>query len=193
MPAFTTRPLAAGTWPDFAALAEANNGVWNGCWCMGFHEWDGMGISHEHNRTEKERRVRAGEAHAALVYDGDTCVGWCQFGPPEELPKIKNKKAYEAELDGLPDWRITCFFVGKGHRGQGVADAALAGAVKEIARLGGGVVEGYPDDPDMGKLSSSFLFCGMSSIFERHGFERDRLIGKTRWVMRKRVRKRAQR
>jgi len=25
------------TWPDFAALVEANNGVWGGCWCMGFH------------------------------------------------------------------------------------------------------------------------------------------------------------
>ena len=35
--AFTTRLLDADTWPDFAALVEANNGVWGGCWCMGFH------------------------------------------------------------------------------------------------------------------------------------------------------------
>ena len=33
-------------------------------------------------RAEKECRVREGRAHAALVYDGPTCVGWCQFGPP---------------------------------------------------------------------------------------------------------------
>jgi GNAT superfamily N-acetyltransferase len=193
VPAFTTRALAVGTWPDFAALAEANNGVWNGCWCMGFHEWDGMGVSHEHNRTEKERRVRADEAHAALVYDGDGCVGWCQFGPPDELPKIKNRKAYDAGLEDLPDWRITCFFVGKGHRRQGVADAALGGALKEIARLGGGVVEGYPDDPTAGKLSASFLFCGSVALFERHGFEVTRSIGKTRRVVRTRVRRSAQR
>ena len=26
------------TWPAFAALVEDNNGVFGGCWCMGFHE-----------------------------------------------------------------------------------------------------------------------------------------------------------
>ena len=193
MAAFTTRALDAGTWPHFAALAEAHNGVWNGCWCMAFHDFAEDGVSHAKNRAEKERRVRSGDAHASLVYDGDTCVGWCQFGSPEELPRIKNKKAYEKDVDQRPDWRITCFFSGKGHRRQGVADAALRGALQEIARLGGGVVEGYPDDPDLGKLSASFLWCGTTPLFERQGFERVRLIGKTRWVMRKKVRRRAQR
>ena len=35
--AYTTRPFTADTWDDFANLVEANNGVWGGCWCMGFH------------------------------------------------------------------------------------------------------------------------------------------------------------
>ena len=34
---YTTRLLTPGTWDDFAALVEANNGVWGGCWCIGFH------------------------------------------------------------------------------------------------------------------------------------------------------------
>jgi len=193
MAAFTTRALDAGTWPDFAALAEAHNGVWNGCWCMAFHDFAEDGVSHARNRAEKERRVRAGEAHAALAYDGDTCVGWCQFGVPEELPRIKNKKAYDKDLDRLPDWRVTCFFVGKGHRRQGVAQAALTGALREIARLGGGLVEGYPDDTTAGTTSSSFLWNGTVDMFERHGFERVRSIGKAKWVVRKRVRRRPQR
>jgi hypothetical protein len=33
---FTTRMLTPETWDDFAALVEVNNGVWGGCWCMGF-------------------------------------------------------------------------------------------------------------------------------------------------------------
>jgi hypothetical protein len=37
MPGYSTRPLDAGTWPDLARLVEAHNGVWGGCWCMGFH------------------------------------------------------------------------------------------------------------------------------------------------------------
>jgi hypothetical protein len=120
MPDYSTRPLDAGTWPDFARLVEAHNGVWGGCWCMGFHpKGPGWGKSAERNRAEKEARVREGQAHAALVYDGDRCVGWCQFGEPDELPRIKNRRAYLDGLDDLPDWRITCFFSGRGHRGQG--------------------------------------------------------------------------
>ena len=193
MRALTTKALAAGTWPDFAALAEAHNGVWSGCWCMAFHDVDSRHATPEGNRAEKERRVRDDRAHAALVYAGDECVGWCQFGVPDELPNIKNKKAYEATLDELPDWRITCFFVGKGHRRQGVAQAGLAGALQEIARLGGGVVEGYPDDTTVGTASASFLWNGTLDMFERQGFERARPIGKAKWVVRRKVRRRAQR
>lgn len=190
MPDYTTKALSPETWPDFAELVEANHGVWGGCWCMGFHPpGEGWGKSAEQNRLDKEARVRSGDAHAALVYDGGRCVGWCQFGPPEELPRIKLRKAYEKELDELPDWRITCFFSGKGHRGKGVAAAALAGALEEIGRLGGGVVESYPDEIPQGKkTSASFLFNGTIDLFERHGFERSRQLGKTRWVVRRRVR-----
>ncbi|TIT81397.1 MAG: GNAT family N-acetyltransferase, partial [Mesorhizobium sp.] len=89
-------------------------------------------------------RVRNGSTHAALVFDGAACVGWCQFGPTGELPRIKHRRAYEEGLTNLPDWRITCFFIDKARRGEGVAAAALAGALGEIARLGGGTVESYP-------------------------------------------------
>lgn len=133
------RALDETTWPDFTRLVEEHNGVWGGCWCMSFHE-EGVGRTKtaEQNRSEKERRVRDGRAHAALVYDGTECVGWCQFGPIDELPRIKHKRAYMQHLGDLPDWRITCFFIGRGHRRAGVASTALEGALQEIARLGGG-------------------------------------------------------
>jgi len=184
---FTTRPLDPETWPAFARLVEAHNGVWGGCWCMAFHPEADRTRSAEENRAAKEARVRDGETHAALVYDGEECVGWCQFGVPEELPKIKNRKAYLEGLDDLPDWRITCFFVGKGHRHRGVAAAGLAGAIEEIARLGGGTVESYPDSTEDQTISSSFLHNGTLAMFEQQGFERTRQIGKTRWVVRRMV------
>lgn len=37
---YEIKPLDADTWPDFARLAEANNGVWGGCWCMWYHRKD---------------------------------------------------------------------------------------------------------------------------------------------------------
>jgi GNAT superfamily N-acetyltransferase len=182
---YTVKALDESTWPAFAALVEANNGVFGGCWCMGFHA-DGVGNTPpEVNRERKLARVRAGTTHAALVFDGDDCLGWCQFGSPEELPRIKSRAAYEKGLTTPPDWRIACNFVGKGHRRKGVATAALAGALELIAGLGGGAVEGYPEAA--GSVPAGFLFNGALSTYEQLGFVRDRQIGKHRWVVTKTV------
>jgi hypothetical protein len=34
--------------------------------------------------SHKRRLVEEGRAHAALVYDGDEAVAWCEYGSPEE-------------------------------------------------------------------------------------------------------------
>lgn len=185
MLAFTTRALSPSTWPDFAALVERHNGIWRGCWCLEFHP-EGKERNAQ-RRQKKEGRVHDGTAHAALVYDGDACVGWCQFGSPEELPRIKHLRVYREGMTAPPDWRITCFFVDKAYRGKGVSAAALAAALEEIARLGGGTVESYPEDAEGRSVSSSFLYNSNISIFERQGFERVRRLGKNHWVMAKRV------
>lgn len=188
MSTYTVKPLDAATWPDFARLVERHNGVWGGCWCMGFHaQGPGWGVSAALNRAEKEQLVAEGRAHAALVFAGDECVGWCQFGPTAELPRIKSLKAYGADLTALPDWRITCFFVSRRHRGKGVAAAALDGALAEIVRHGGGVVESYPDVEEEAKLARGFGHNGTVAMFERRGFERQRRIAKNRWVVVRRV------
>jgi GNAT superfamily N-acetyltransferase len=182
--ALSTKPLDPATWADFERLAGDHHGVWDGCWCLGFHE-EGRPHVHspEQRRALKEARVREGRAHAALVFEDGRCVGWCQFGPTAELPRIKSQKAYLEGLRELPDWRITCFFVGRMHRHRGVADAALGGALEEIARLGGGSVESYPEDTSGRKVSGSFLNNGTVAMFDRHGFTRERQIGKHRWVV----------
>jgi hypothetical protein len=163
-------------------LVERNNGIFGGCWCMAFHPEGGdRSAQGRRNRDRKQDRVRAGTAHAALVFDADDCVGWCQFGAPDELPLIKNRKAYEESQTAAPDWRIACCFVGKGHRRGGAATAALAGALDLIASLGGGTVEGYPEAADA--VPAGFLFNGALSTYEKLGFARDRKIGKHRWVV----------
>ena len=187
MPKYTVKPLAPATWSDFAALVERHDGVWGGCWCLEFHA-DGKARG-PHRRAAKEAHVRAGTAHAALVYDGDRCVGWCQFGSPEELPRIKRRRAYDAEPGDAPDWRITCFFVDKAYRGKGVASAALTGALKEIARLGGGLVESFPEDVEGRTVSGSFLHNSRLAMFEGQGFRRVRQLGKHNWLVVKRVRR----
>ncbi len=117
------------------------------------------------NRERKLARVRPGRAHAALVFEGDDGVGWCQFGAADEVPKIKDRAAYEKSLTSLPDWRIGGNFVGRGYRRKGVATAALAGALELIARFGGGTVEGYSEDA--GSVPAGFLFDGALSTYEQ--------------------------
>ena len=179
--AYTVKGLDKTTWPAFAALVERNNGIFGGCWCMGFHG-ELSRTDAAVNRTAKEERVREGRAHAALVFAGEECVGWVQFGTPAELPQIKNLSQYEkSRVAGLPDWRIACCYAGKGHRRQGVATAGLAGALELIAGLGGGTVEGYPESAE--NVSAGFLYHGALSTYEKLGFVRDRRIGKHRWVV----------
>lgn len=177
------RALDADTWPAFARLVEAHHGVWGGCWCLGFHLKLGKGRTAAQKRAEKEARVGEDRSHAALVFAGDDCVGWCQFGSPDELPEINSRRHYEAGLTTLPDWRITCFFTGRGHRGQGVASAALGGALDLIAGRGGGAVEGYPEETDDREVSGSYLHTGPMAAFEQHSFSRIRAISPHRWVV----------
>jgi hypothetical protein len=60
---------------------------------------------------------------------------------------------------------------------------ALAGALAEIVRLGGGTVESYPEDAEGRSVAGAFLHNGTLAMFERQGFKRARKIGKHRWVV----------
>jgi hypothetical protein len=134
-PTYRVRPLDESTWPTFAALVEHNNGIFGGCWCMGFHpEGVGKDTTAELNRDRKLARVRAGTAHAALVF---------QTAPP--------------------DWRIACCYVGKGHRRQGVAAAALIGAQGAPGAGGDPVMAG--DRQHIGDV----LLLGQQAQHERPG------------------------
>lgn len=185
----TVKALGPDTWGAFSALGERHNGVWGGCWCTWFHRAPGekgQG-SAEATRALKHRLVDEGRAHAALVFDGEVAVGWCQYGTPEELPNIYHRKEYEAGLERLPDYRLTCFFVDRRYRRKGVSAVALRGALDLIARAGGGVVEAYPQDTQGKKTSASFLYNGTRSLFEQAGFDYTRPKGKNHCVMSKTV------
>jgi GNAT superfamily N-acetyltransferase len=183
---YIVKPLGPDTWDAFAQLAERHNGVWNGCWCTWFHTFYAeKEHTAEGNRALKERLVNEGRAHAALVLDGDVAVAWCEYGSPDELPNIYHRKEYEADLDRLPDYRLTCFFVDKKYRRQGLAEVALHGALQLIEQAGGGIVEAYPQDTHGQKVSASFLYNGTRSLFEQAGFSYVRSKGKNHCVMRK--------
>ncbi|WP_369680010.1 GNAT family N-acetyltransferase [Curtobacterium sp. 314Chir4.1] len=160
-----------------------------GCYCSYFHGDTDQTVKREHDGpTFKQRLVQEGVAHAALVFDGEDAIGWCEYGSPAELPNIYHRKQYDAGETRPAPWRITCFFVDRDHRRRGVAREALDGALGLIAAAGGGEVVPFPNELTPGKrTSSSFLHNGTRAMFEQAGFEFERHIGKSKTVMRRTV------
>ena len=186
---FTVRALTPETWDAFAALVEKHNGIFGGCWCIWFHP-DGpeRGQGYEGNRRLKRTYVEQGRAHAALVFDGDQAVAWCEYGTPEELPNIHHRKDYESAGDPPPDYRLTCIFIDRDYRRKGLTSIAVHGALDLIAQGGGGVVEGYPQDLSDGRrVGNSFLYNSTRALYERAGFSYVRPKGKNHTVMRRTV------
>ena len=145
-------------------------------------------FSAEDNRALKQRLVNEGRAHAALVFDGDVAVAWCQYGTPDELPNIKHRKEYEAGLStGCPSTESPASSWTRNTGDGGVAAVALRGALDLIAQAGGGIVEAYPQDTGGKKISASFLYTATRSLFEQAGFSYDRPKGKNHCVMSKTV------
>jgi ribosomal protein S18 acetylase RimI-like enzyme len=189
---YQIRALSAQTWDAFADLCQRHGGGgFGGCWCTWFHrethsapKSDTAPSDPNHTRDFKRDLVATGRSHAALVFDGDTAVGWAQYGSPAELPGISHRKDVAATGLPAPDWRITCVFVDRRYRHRGIARTALDGALALIARAGGGTVESYPQDTGGKKVSASFLYNATRNTFEQAGFTYESAKGKNHCVMR---------
>src|SRR5216683_1148438 len=93
--AYQTKELSDSTWPDFERLFSRGNG-WDHCWCMAFQRARQLSRRQFRTRAEmavinhqdKKELVDQGRAHGILVYANGEPVGWCQYGPADELPVI---------------------------------------------------------------------------------------------------------
>lgn len=156
---FTTKDLSRHTWPDYVRFFSQGNG-WDHCGCtfaQGFRapkELRKWVDQRDWNLEVKCRLVDHGRAHGILVYVGGEPVGWCQFGPANELPLVARGEYIDPRgaaprrrlfADGEERlWKITCFCTRPDYSEQGVTGVALRAALRSIARKGGGVVEAYP-------------------------------------------------
>jgi len=182
MPTYTTKELSKKTWPDFVRLFSRGGNGWDFCWCMHFHRSRiAPGPSGSRPRTErsianrrdKKTLVERGRTHGILVYlDGDP-IGWCQYGPATEFPRIDETHGYrrlapEAGTQKL--WRITCFVVDKRYRRRGVATLALRAALEAIKKKGGGTVESYPITHFRPGTFGNSSTNGTATMFAKQGF-----------------------
>ena len=72
-------------------------------------------------------------------------------------------------IDSQPVWSVICFVVPAEYRGQGVAEALLAGAVAYAKKQGAKLIEAYPvDRPTRSK--DDFMWFGAKSMHDKAGF-----------------------
>jgi GNAT superfamily N-acetyltransferase len=120
------------------------------------------------NKADFRKIVKRGRAPGLLAFHGDLPVGWCQLTPREELPWLDQTRLLK-RVDDLPVWSLSCFYVRRGYRKQGVT-AALVDAALKAARRAKALLEAYPIDTRRPR-STSNLFTGVASTFARAGFK----------------------
>jgi len=183
---FTIKEFSAETWSDFEALFGKHKGVRGGCWCT-FHlcpssQYDRM--TRDERREFQKELAYQGCGSGLIVYDDDVPIAWCQFGPAERFPRYDRMRAYKAlslPLDLQPQWRISCLFVDKHRRKEGLSALALTSALDSIRRQSGGIVEAFPLDVSGISRPS---YTGSVKMYEREGFQAIARLGKNTVFMR---------
>ena len=178
------RPLTAARWADLERLFGAR-GACGGCWCMWwrlkrsvFEKTKGEG-----NKRRFKKIVSSGETPGLIAYDRGEPVAWCAIAPRETYPVLENSRVLK-RIDDQPVWSVTCFFVSRTHRRQGVTAQLLEAAVKYARRKGARIVEGYPIAPRKGRMPDAFAWTGLVGAFRKAGFVEAARRSKTRPIMR---------
>jgi GNAT superfamily N-acetyltransferase len=184
------RPLTPARWPDLEALFGPK-GAYGGCWCMFFRrprsEWsagcadDGTG-----NKRAFKKIATAGDVPGLIAYVGGVPAGWIAIAPREEYGGLARSRTLQP-IDDLPVWSVTCFYVARPYRKQGITVALLEAAAKFVKRRKGPALEGYPSDPKA-RWPDAYAYQGTVSVFRKAGFVEVKRVSKGRAIMRRDLR-----
>jgi GNAT superfamily N-acetyltransferase len=135
------------------------------------------------NRRTLRKLVKSGHSPGVLAYVDGKPVGWCSIAPREQFTFLSRSRVLRP-VDDEPVWSVSCFFVARPYRRQGVTVPLLQAAAELARKKGARIVEGYPVDPQHGKLPGAFLWTGVLATFLRAGFKEVARRSETRPVMR---------
>jgi GNAT superfamily N-acetyltransferase len=163
------RPLTRELWPALEDLFGPN-GATCGCWCMYWR----LGSAYQRNGREKNKAafraiVRRGPPPGLVAFEGGRAVAWCQLTPRVDLPALDRSRLLK-RADEMPVWSISCFYVRKGYRSQGITAKLIEAAIKEARRAKAPALEAYPVDEQKGRRASGY-WTGRASTFRRAGFQ----------------------
>jgi GNAT superfamily N-acetyltransferase len=121
------------------------------------------------NRRALRKVVQRGDPPGLLAYSDREPVGWIAIAPREAYPGLDRSRILKP-LDETPVWSVTCFFVARPFRRQGVTVELLKAAAKYARGRGATVLEGYPSEPGSGTVADAWVFTGLAGAFRRAGF-----------------------
>ncbi|MGH2493816.1 MAG: GNAT family N-acetyltransferase [Ktedonobacteraceae bacterium] len=121
------------------------------------------------NKAAFHTIVSSGEIPGLLAYHDGQPLAWCALAPRERYPSLERSRALQ-RIDSEPVWSITCLFVAKPFRRQGVTYELLQAAVTYAKEQGAKIVEGYPYDVQEAKLPDVYGATGLVSVFQKVGF-----------------------
>ena len=162
-------PATPDRWPDLERLF-GDRGACGGCWCM---TWRLPHAVYERNKGGANKRafkkiVMSGDVPGLLAYANDQPVGWCSVAPRAVFSFLERSRILKP-VDDKPVWSVSCLFVLRQYRGQGISVRLLKAAIDHARRQGAPAIEGYPHDPDA-KMPDAFAWTGVASAFRRAGF-----------------------
>ena len=123
----------------------------------------------QQNRDALRHLVETGQTPGIIAYAGEQPAGWCSIAPRESYAALERSRAL-AHVDDRPVWSITCFYMGKSYRRQGLMGQLIDAAVDYARAQGATVVEAYPTDFGDRQLSGSSGYMGSVASFTRAGF-----------------------
>jgi GNAT superfamily N-acetyltransferase len=183
---YSFSPLTSERWQDFASLF-GERGACGGCWCMlwrlpasQFKAQKGDG-----NREAMRTIIDGGEVVGLLAYVEGKAVGWCAVAPRESYPALARSRILRP-VDGQACWSVSCLFIEKASRGQGLSVELLRAACGYARECGAGVIEGYPIEPQPARrLAPAFAWTGLAAAFRAAGFVEVARRSATRPIMRR--------
>jgi|SRR5215470_19660832 len=178
------QPVTAERWRDLAELFGPR-GACAGCWCMWWRvsraEWEKN--KGEGNRKALKRIVDANCPVGILGFQAEEPIAWCAIAPRQDYPRLAGSRILKP-VDEQPVWSITCFFVAKEFRRQGLTIELLKAAVAYAGKKGARIIEGYPVDPEKKPVADVFVYHGLASAFRKAGFVEVARRSETRPIMR---------
>jgi len=135
------------------------------------------------NRRAMRKLVEADATPGWLAYLGKEAVGWCAVAPRNDYPGLARSRILKP-VDEQTVWSVSCRFVARPHRRQGISVALLKAAVAHVRNYGGRIVEGSPQEPKAYLMPDVFAWTGLASAFRKAGFKAVARPSPTRPIMR---------